>query len=404
MRGSAPMKLSERAGVVKPSPTMAIVSETAALRAKGIDVINCGVGEPDFDTPEHIRAAAVEAMRRGETRYTPVEGTAELRAAIAEKLARENGLTGYAAGAEICVSCGGKQALFNAFLALLDPGDEVLIVAPYWVSYPDMVAIAGGRSVIVATRAEDGFKVKPDALVRQMTPRTRAVILNSPSNPAGVVYSTEELRALAVALDQTDALVVTDDIYERILYVPRPVHIGVLAPTLRDRLLVVNSMSKTYAMTGWRIGYAAGPASLIKAMVTLQGQSTSNPTSIAQAAAVAALRGPQDAVAVMVAEFERRRAVVLERFAAIPGITCTPPDGAFYAFVDVMALIGRRWEGGQIGNGDDVARFLLRDAHVAVVGGSGFGSSHHVRYSFALGMERLQESFDRMEAAIGRLD
>jgi aspartate aminotransferase len=398
------MKLSERTRVVKPSPTMAIVSEAAALRAKGVDVISCGVGEPDFDTPRHIRTAAAEAMERGETRYTPVGGTAELRAAIADKLARENGLSGYSPDTEICVSCGGKHALFNAFLALVDPGDEVLVVHPYWVSYPDIVAIAGGRPVIVPTRAEDGFKVRPEDLLRRINPRTRAVILNSPSNPAGVVYNTEEIRALAEALLSTNVVVVTDDIYERILYVPPSTHIGVLAPALRDRLLVVNSLSKTYAMTGWRIGYTAGPAPLIKAMVTLQGQSTSNPTSIAQAAGVAALAGPQDAVREMVQEFRRRRSVVLDRFSRMAGFECVPPDGAFYAFVDVSALLGRRWEGGVIKDSDDVAGFLLASAHVAVVGGSGFGSSQHIRYSFALDPGRLNESLDRMEAAIARLE
>jgi aspartate aminotransferase len=398
------MKLSSRMQAVKPSPTMAIVSEAAALRAKGIDVINCGVGEPDFDTPQHIKDAAREAMQRGDTKYTPVQGTAALREAVAEKLARENELPGYASAGEICVSCGGKQALFNALLACLDPGDEVLIPAPYWVSYPEMVGIAGGVPVILPTDAERGFKLAPDALAAGIGPRTRALILNSPSNPAGVVYSTEELRALGAVLRGADVLVISDDIYERILYVPRPKHIGTLFPELRQRLLVVNSLSKTYAMTGWRIGYAAGPRELIAAMVTLQGQSTSNATSVAQAAGVAALNGPQERVEEMVAEFALRRNVVLERIRGVRGLRCVAPDGAFYVFVDVSAFVGRRWDGDVINDSDAFARFLLSEAHVAVVGGAGFGSATSIRMSFALSPDQLNESFERIQAAVSRLD
>jgi aspartate aminotransferase len=389
--------------VVKPSPTMAIVSAAAALRASGVDVISLGAGEPDCDTPAHIKAAAGEAMRRGETKYTPVPGTMELRNAIVEKLARENGLAGYSAGEEVCVTCGGKQALFNAFLALLEPGDEVVMAAPYWVSYPEMVAIAGARSVIVATEAERGFKMEPAALARVLGPRTRAVVLNSPSNPAGVVYTTEELAALAEVLRRSDAVIVSDDIYEHILYVPRPQHLGAIAPGVRDRLLVVNSLSKSYAMTGWRVGYAAGPAELIRAMVVLQGQSTSGATSVAQAAAAAALRGPQEPVAEMVAEFSRRRLVILERIARIDGMSCVPPDGAFYVFADVSAFYGRSWQAGIIGGSDDFCRFLLETARVAAVAGEGFGYDSHVRFSFPLSPARLHEAFDRIEAAVAGL-
>jgi aspartate aminotransferase len=390
-------------GEVKPSPTLATVAQAAVLRAAGIDVISFGAGEPDFDTPEHIKEAARAALRRGETKYTPVEGTAALRAAIAAKLERENGLAGYSPENQICVACGGKQALFNAFLALLDPGDEVIVPAPYWVSYPEMVAVAGGRPVIVETSAESGFKMQPGDLARVLGPRTRALVLNSPSNPAGVVYGTEELRALGEALRDTGVLVVSDDIYEHFLYVPRPLHVGGAAPHLRPRLLVVNSLSKTYAMTGWRVGYAAGPLPLIQAMVTLQGQSTSNATSIAQAAAVAALSGPQEPVAEMAAEFGRRRALVLERLRAIPGMRCVPPAGAFYVFVDVSDFLGLRWAEGAIEDGDAFARFLLATAHVVTVGGRGFGSDRHIRLSFALSRARLEEGFERIAQAVARL-
>ncbi len=397
------MKLSSRMQVIKPSPTMAVVGAAAALRAQGIDVVSFGAGEPDFDTPEHIKEAAREAMRRGQTKYTPVEGTADVRAAIVEKLARENDLPGYSAKDQVCVACGGKHALFNAFLALLDAGDEVVIPAPYWVSYPEMVAVAGGSPVIVPTTEASGFKMRPDDLAAAIGPRTRAVVLNSPSNPAGVVYATAELRALADVVRPTNVIVVSDDIYEHILYVDPPRHLGAVAPELRDRLLVVNSLSKTYAMTGWRLGYAAGPADLIAAMVTLQGQSTSNATSIVQAAAAVALRGPQDAVVTMVAEFRRRRALVLDRIRALPELRCVPPDGAFYVFVDVSAIIGRSWAEGVIRNGDDVARFLLATGHVATVGGGGFGSERHIRVSFAVSAAQLNEGFDRIARALAQL-
>jgi aspartate aminotransferase len=398
------MKLSRRMQVVKPSATMAAVAEAAALRAAGVDVISFGAGEPDFDTPEHVKRAAREALDRGETKYTPVQGIAPLRQAIAEKLAAENDLPNYSPDDEICVGCGGKQVLFNAFLALLDPGDEVLVPAPYWVSYPDMIALAGARQVTVETRADQGFKMTAESLRRSIGSRTRAVVLNSPSNPAGVVYSSEELQALANVLAAHDVVVITDDIYEHFLYVSRPRHLGAIAPGLRDRLLVVNSLSKTYAMTGWRVGYAAGPAALIQAMVTLQGQSTSNPTSIAQAAAVAALRGGHRAVQEMAAEFARRRTLILDRITRIPGLSCVPPDGAFYAFADVSGFFGRRWSGGTIEGSGDFCRFLLAEGHVGAVAGAGFGSDAHVRFSFALAADRLQAGFDRIEAAVARLE
>jgi aspartate aminotransferase len=384
---------------VKPSATMATVAEAAKLRAAGVDVISFGAGEPDFDTPEHVKQAARDALARGDTKYTPVQGTAALRKAIVTKLARENELE-YSAEDEICVGCGGKQVLFNAFLALLEPGDEVLVPAPFWVSYPDMIALAGARQVTVATRAENGFKMDAAALGGSIGPHTRALVLNSPSNPAGVVYSTRELEALARVLVAHDLVVVSDDIYEHILYVEKPRHLGTIAPELRERLLVVNSLSKTYAMTGWRVGYAAGPAPLIQAMVTLQGQSTSNATSIAQAAAAVALTGSQESVRAMAAEFARRRTVILRRIAAIPGLSCAAPEGAFYVFIDVSGLFGRRWSGGTIEGSGDVCRFLLTEAHVASVAGQSFGSDSHVRFSFALAADRLEAGFDRIATAI----
>jgi aspartate aminotransferase len=324
--GSA-LRLAHRLALVKPSATLAVTAATAALRAQGKDVVDFGTGEPDFDTPEHIKEAAAKAMAAGQTKYTPVGGTAALKQAIVAKLARDNGLT-YAAE-EVIASCGGKHSLATAFLALFEEGDEVIVAAPFWVSYADMLVLAGARPIIVQTAERDGFVLTPAALEAAIGPRTRGVILNSPSNPAGAAYDAGELRALADVIARHQLLVISDDVYERLTYdgFVQP-HILALRPELRPRTLVISSVSKSYAMTGWRLGYTAGPKHVIAAMATLQGQQTSNPCSITQAAAIAALTGPQECVDRMLVEFGRRRAYVLERLRAIPGVTCAAPRRA----------------------------------------------------------------------------
>ncbi|MDW7709815.1 MAG: pyridoxal phosphate-dependent aminotransferase [Deferrisomatales bacterium] len=396
------MKLSPRAEQIKPSATLAIDAKAKQMKAEGIDVLGFGAGEPDFPTPGHIVNAAVSALHDGDTRYTPVGGTAELKGAICRSLERDYGLR-YTPG-EVTASCGAKHTLFNLFLALLDAGDEVIIPAPFWVSYPEQVQVAGATPVIVPTREEDGFRLRPETLEAAITPRTRALILNSPSNPTGAMYGRLHLEALAEVLRGTDLLVVSDDIYQKLVYEGgRFVGILEVAPELRDRVVIVNGVSKTYAMTGWRIGYAAGPAALIGAMEKLQSQSTSNPTSFAQKAAAVALTGPQECVAEMVAEFARRRDFLVEGLNALPGIRCPLPQGAFYAFPNVSGLYGSRFQGEELRDSFDLARFLLDEARVAVVPGAPFGSDHHVRLSYATSREVIAEGLARFEAALARL-
>ncbi|MFQ5665524.1 MAG: pyridoxal phosphate-dependent aminotransferase [Candidatus Binatia bacterium] len=396
------MKLSNRVGLIKPSATMAVTEKATALRAQGVDLINLGAGEPDFDTPQPIKEAAAAAMRAGQTKYTPVGGTDALKTAIVTKLRRDNGLT--YEKKEVMASCGGKHALFLAFHALFGPGDEVIVPAPYWVSYTDMLVLAGAQPRIVRTREEDAFKLTAHALAAAITPRTRAIILNSPSNPAGVAYDAGALSPLVDVIAQHGLIVISDDVYEMILYggIPRA-HVLQLRPELRQQTLVVNSVSKTYAMTGWRLGYTAGPAPVIKAMSTLQGQMTSNPSCIAQAAAAQALAGPQDTVTTMTREFGRRAEFVVQRLGAIPDIRCPTPQGAFYVFPNVSAyLIGAKGGTGPR-TGDELAAYLIEAAHVAVVGGSDFGFPEHVRISYANSMTNLERGLDRMEAALRQL-
>ena len=396
--------LSDALGRIKPSPTVAITTEARALKAAGRDIISLSAGEPDFDTPLHIREAAKAAIDRGETRYTAPDGMPELKAAIAAKFARENGLDH--AASEIMVSTGGKQVLFNALIATVNPGDEVVMSAPYWVSYPDMVRLAGGTPVIVETAMAAGFKLDPAALEAAITPRTKWVILNSPSNPSGAGYGRDEMAALtAVLLRHPHVWVMTDDIYEHVAYAPfRFCTVAEVEPALKPRTLTVNGVSKAYAMTGWRIGYAAGPASLIKAMTAVQGQSTTNPCSISQWAAVAALEGPQDYISEASTAFRRRRDLVVSRLNAIPGLVCPVPEGAFYVYPSIAGLLGRRTpDGREIASDADFAGALLAVAGVAVVFGAAFGLSPHFRISYAASDETLVAACDRIAAFVDRL-
>jgi aspartate aminotransferase len=394
------LSLSARLKQVKPSATFAMAAEAAALREQGRDIVDLSVGEPDFDTPAHIVNAAREALARGETRYTPIGGTDALKDAIREKLRRDNGLTYQRS--EVMASCGGKHALYTAFQALFDEGDEVVLPAPYWVSYPDMLRLAGAVPRIVDTTLESGFRMSPAQLEAAIGPRTVGLIVNSPSNPTGAVYGAEELRALGEVALRHNLVVVTDDIYERLTDRPVP-HLGTLVPALRPQLVVINSVSKSYAMTGWRIGYTAAPAELIRAMTTLQGQSTTNPTSVAQAAAVAALTGPQQSVDEMAAEFAARRRLVVARLHEVPRLRLADPEGAFYVFPDVSAYFGCRGPGGPISTAGALATYLLRHAGLAVVPGEGFGAPAHVRLSYAAARPLLEDGIARFARALAAL-
>ena len=390
------IKLSSRVQRVKPSPTLAVTALAARLRSEGKDVIGLGAGEPDFDTPEAIKQAAIDAINAGKTKYTPVDGTPELKQAIIDKFKRDNGLDFQAD--QILVSCGGKQSFYNLCQALLDPDDEVIILAPYWVSYPDMVLLADGKPVIVSAGQDQGFKILPEQLEAAITERTRLFVINSPSNPTGVAYSQEELAALAeVLLRHPQVLVATDDMYEHIMFSGRPfVNILNACPELYDRTIVLNGVSKAYSMTGWRIGYAGGPVQLIKAMKKVQSQSTSNPTSISQAASVEALNGDQGCISVMLDAFEKRHAYVVERLNAIEGIECLPSDGTFYSFPNVVGVLNTLG----IASDTEFSEYLLNEVGVALVPGSAFGLPGHIRLSFATSMENLEKALDRIAMAV----
>ena len=385
--------LSERVQRVKPSPTLTISANAAKLRREGVDVISLGTGEPDFDTPVHIQDAAIEAIRNGQTRYTAVDGTPELKQAVIDKFKRDNGLD--YTPEQILVSVGGKQSFFNLCQALLNAGDEVIIPAPYWVSYPDMVLLADGVPVIVEASQEQNFKLTPEQLEAAITPKTKLLVINSPSNPTGVCYTEEELRALASVLTQhPHVLVATDDMYEHIIFGGKPfTNIVMACPDMEDRTIVLNGVSKAYAMTGWRIGYAGGPKPLIQAMKKVQSQSTSNPCSISQAAATAALNGDQGCIADMVAQYEKRHEFIYKALDAIPGLSCLPSDGTFYSFPNAQGAIEAL-----DGIDDDVvlAEYILNEAKVAVVPGSAFGLAGHFRVSYATSMENLEEAVSRI--------
>jgi len=392
------IRLADRLVRVKPSPTLAVTARANALKAAGRDVIGLGAGEPDFDTPEHIKQAAAQAIRDGFTRYTPVDGTPELKRAVIGKFARDNGLQ-YSAD-QILVSCGGKQSFYNLAQALLNPGDEVIIPAPYWVSYPDMVLLAGGEPVIVKTGMAQHFKMTAAQLEAAITDRTRLVVLNSPSNPTGTAYSKAELAELGeVLLRYPQLLIATDDMYEHILWSDEPfANIVNACPALLHRTMVLNGVSKAYAMTGWRIGYAAGPAKLIGAMKKIQSQSTSNPCSIAQVAATAALDGSQDCVAEMVQVFKQRHDAVLGWLGQLAGVSCLPADGTFYLFPDFSEILANRTD---VSSDVELAELILEREGVALVPGSAFGAPGYLRLSFATDLATLEEALSRLQRLFG---
>ncbi|MFM7323101.1 MAG: pyridoxal phosphate-dependent aminotransferase [Armatimonadota bacterium] len=394
---------SRRALACAPSPTLAITAKANQMKADGIDVLAFGAGEPDFDTPRHIKDAAVVALERGFTKYTPSSGIPALKNAIAAKLARDSGLE--YKPSEIIVSCGGKHSLYNIFQVLIDDGDEVVVPAPYWVSYPEQVKLAGGVPVIVPTTDAEGFAPSIDQIRAALTARTRIVVLNSPSNPTGAMWPRATIEALAELAVERDLTIVSDEIYEKIVYPGSTfVSIATLGPEIKARTLVCNGLSKAYSMTGWRLGYVAGDAAVVAAMGRLQDQVTSNPTSIAQHAAVAALDGPQEFLGDWVAEFDRRRQVIVAGLDAIPGVRCRMPEGAFYVFPNIAGLIGRTTPGGaRLNDGDDVAAYLLESARVAVVPGSGFGAPEYVRLSYATSMETIARGIERIGEAVAAL-
>jgi aspartate aminotransferase len=390
--------LSQRVQRVKPSPTLTVSARAAELRAAGEDIIGLGVGEPDFDTPDHIKEAAIRAIRQGATRYTAVDGTAELKSAIINKFRRDNGLS-YEPD-QILVSCGGKQSFYNLVQALLNPGDEVIIPAPYWVSYPDMVKLADGEPVIIKATLDQHFKISPEQLAAAITPKTRLFVINSPSNPTGVAYSREELKGLAdVLLANPQVLIATDDMYEHISWSAEPfANIVNVCEELYPRSIVLNGVSKAYAMTGWRIGYAGGPSVLIQAMKKVQSQSTSNPASVSQAAAQEALDGDQSCIDPMLTAFRERHEYVVRALNRLPGVRCAESDGTFYSFPDFSEAISNL-EG--INDDVELAEFLLQKAGVALVPGSAFGAAGYLRLSFATSMEVLESAIGRLKRALG---
>ena len=391
------IQLSHRVQQVKPSPTLAVTARASELKAQGKNIIGLGAGEPDFDTPDHIKAAAIEAIHAGFTKYTAVDGTPGLKQAIIDKLQRDNGLEYQPK--QVLVSCGGKQSFYNLAQAMLNPGDEVVIPAPYWVSYPDMVLLAEGVPVIIEAGLEQGFKITPEQLEAAITPKTRLFVLNSPSNPTGVAYTRDELAALAeVLLRHPQVIIASDDMYEHILWADEPfANIVMACPELYDRTMVMNGVSKAYSMTGWRIGYAAGPEKLVQAMKKVQSQSTSNPTSISQVAAETALNGGQECIQEMLKAFKARHDYVVDRLNSIDDIKCLPSQGAFYSFADMREVISRL-DG--IDNDVQLAEYLLNEAEVALVPGSAFGQEGYLRISFATSMDNLSEALERIEQAL----
>lgn len=397
------MDVSNRVKKVKPSATLAVTAAAKAMKAKGIDVIGFGAGEPDFDTPEHIKRAAKKALDKGFTKYTVVSGVVELKEAVAAKLKRDNKLS--YEKEQVIISCGGKHSLYNLFMAVLNRGDEVVIPAPYWVSYPDMALLADAKPVIVTATEKNGFKMTPAQLKKALTKKTKLVVINSPSNPTGAAYSKAELSALAKVLERHTCYVVTDDIYESIVYDGFSFYsiATVAQKPLRERCIVINGVSKTYSMTGWRIGYSAGPQNVIAAMSKIQGQSTSNPTSFAQIGALAALNGPQSFLKNMVREFKRRRDYSVKTLNKMPGVTCYNPQGAFYVLPCFKEYIGSTWKGKKIKNDVDLCSFLLDEVKVAAVPGSAFGAPGYIRLSYATSMENIKEGLKRIKRGISML-
>jgi len=396
------MALADRVKSIKPSPTLAVDAKAKAMKAEGIDVVGFGAGEPDFNTPENIKQAAIKAINDNYTRYLPVPGTDELKDAIINKLKTDNGIV--YERPEVIVSTGAKHSLYNIAQALYGPGDEIIIPAPFWVSYPDQVLLNDATPVIVQTKLEDGFVLTPAAFKAAITPKTKALILNSPSNPTGMGYDRAALTAIAAIAVEHGIYVISDEIYEKIVYDGfKHVSIASLGPDIKALTLTVNGLSKSHAMTGWRMGYAAGPKDVIGAMSKVQSQSTSNTCSIVQKASVEALTGPQDFIGVMVAEFDKRRKYILERLLAIPGLECPTPQGAFYVFPKVSTYYGRSFGGKKIANSADISAYLLDEAKVAVVSGDAFGADEYIRLSYATSMSVIEKGLDRIEKAFAAL-
>jgi aspartate aminotransferase len=396
------MQLANRAASISPSPTLAIDAKAKKMLQEGVRVINFGVGEPDFDTPEHIKEAAITALRQGFTRYTPVGGIQELKKAIIDKLSNDNGLE-YSPD-QIVVSVGAKHSLYNVFQVICNEGDEVILPAPYWVSYLEQIKLAGGIPKVVQTTEKDGFKLTPEALESAISSKSKILLINSPSNPTGAVYTKAELEALGDVILKHKLIVISDEIYEKLIY-DQAEHVSSasLSPELKAATIVINGVSKSYAMTGWRIGYAAGPVEVIKAVTSLQSHATSNPNSIAQFASIAALTGSQEPLKMMVEEFAERRNYMWERLNSLPGVTCAKAAGAFYLFPNVAKLFGKSYKGKVIASPDDLAELLLTEAQVAVVPGIAFGSAENLRFSYATSMENIAEGLDRIQSLLEKV-
>src|SRR5512147_992772 len=401
-KGTTIMGISKRAQAVKPSPTLATAAKAKAMKAQGIDVVDFGVGEPDFDTPDNVKHAGIQAIERGFTKYTPAGGTDELKEAVIEKFKRDNGLS--YEKSQVLISCGAKHSLYNVAEALFDPGDEVIIPSPYWVSYPDQVLLNDAVPVIVETTEEEGFKLSAKKLEKAITPKTKALVLNSPSNPTGLAYDRKTLEDIAALAVRRSLYVISDEIYEKLIYDGfTHTSIASLGSEIKNLTIVVNGVSKSHSMTGWRIGYAAGPKDVVSAMANIQSQSTSNPASISQKAAVEALRGPQDFIRTMNTEFDKRRTYMVKRLNAMQGVSCLTPVGAFYAFPRVSSHYGKSANGKTIKNSSDLAAYLLEDARVALVSGDAFGADAYIRLSYATSMESITKVLDRIESALGEL-
>ena len=406
------MKLAKRTTLISPSPTLAITAKAKQMKSQGIDVIGFGAGEPDFDTPVYIKESAKKSIDEGFTKYTPTSGIEELKKAICEKFKRDNGLD--YEPSQIIVSCGAKHSLFNAIMCLCEKGDEVILPSPYWVTYLEQIKLSGAKPVIIETNEKYNFKFLHKTLKHAITPKTKCLILNSPSNPTGMVYNKDELKAIADLAVKNDFYVISDEVYEKLIYEGEHISIASLGPEIKDRTIAINGVSKTYSMTGWRIGYAAGTKELISAMGNLQDHSTSNPTSISQKAALAALLssphagervpiqdGRGEGLTLMVAEFRKRRDYMVEKLNSIPGISCLKPHGAFYAFPNISKLIGKTIKGKKITGSMSLTEVLLNEARVAVIPGIAFGADKYVRLSYATSMENIKEGLKRIEEIMG---
>jgi len=399
--GGLKMELSIKSLSISPSSTLAIDAKAKKMKEDGIDIIGFGAGEPDFDTPDHIKAAAIKAINDGFTKYTPASGTLELKKAICNKFLKDNKLE--YKPSNIVISNGAKHSLVNAFQAILNPGDEVIIPAPFWVSYPEMVKIADGVPVILNSTEEEGFKLSIEKLEKAITPKTKAIVINSPSNPTGMIYSEDELRAIADIAVSKGIFVISDEIYEKLVYDGyKHVSIASFNEKIKDLTIVVNGVSKSYSMTGWRIGYTASNEQIAKIMGNVQSHATSNPNSIAQKAALAALEGPEDIIDIMKAEFVKRRDYMVEKINSINGLSCIKPNGAFYVMMNISKLIGTEIDGVKINGSDDFANLLLEKANVALVPGSGFGTDIHVRLSYATSLENIKEGLNRIEKFLNK--